>query len=376
MNFHLGLFFTRGVSLKTWDMVGNLDREIAIYRRMVDAGNKVTFFTYGNEGDLKYLDRLKDIGICPNKDDLSLEDYESVLPTIHEKTLERLDVIKTNQSYGAELALDVANRLGKPLVVRCGYMWSQNAVREHGADSAIAREAFRVEEKVFSGADSIIVTTAAMRYDVVSRLPEAERKLVVIPNYVDTGLFRPMDVPKNRTSIVFVGRIAPEKNLVSLIEAIRDLDVTLTIVGEGNLRPALQDKFTDLASKLTWEGGVPNSELPELMNRSCVFVLPSLYEGHPKSLIEAMACGIPVIGCDSPGIREIISHGNNGLLCSPDAKSLKKTITMVISDSVLAEHIASNARKFVERNFSLDVIADLEIPSISEISERERALHA
>jgi hypothetical protein len=49
---------------------------------------------------------------------------------------------------------------------------------------------------------------------------------------------------------------------------------------------------------------------------------------------------------------------------------------MVISDSVLAEHIASNARKFVERNFSLDVIADLEIPSISEISERGRALHA
>ena len=74
-----------------------------------------------------------------------------------------------------------------------------------------------------------------MRYDVVSRLPEAKEKLVVIPNYVDTGLFRPMDVPKKRTSIVFVGRIAPEKNLVSLIEAIRDLDVTLTIVGEGKV---------------------------------------------------------------------------------------------------------------------------------------------
>ena len=52
MKFHLGLFFTRGVSLKTWDMVGNLDREIAVYLRMIKAGNQVTFFMYGDSGDL------------------------------------------------------------------------------------------------------------------------------------------------------------------------------------------------------------------------------------------------------------------------------------------------------------------------------------
>ncbi len=214
MNFHLGLFFTRGVSLKTWDMVGNLDREIAIYNRMIDAGNEVTFFTYGDERDLKYVDRLPNIRICCNEDDLSLEEYESRLPIIHEKILNRLNVIKTNQSYGAELALRAADKFGKPLIARCGYMWSQNAVREHGAESAIAREAFRVEGKVFSGADRIIVTTAAMRNDVVSRLPESEKKLAVIPNYVDTSLFRPLNFRRPNASIIFVGRIAPEKTLV------------------------------------------------------------------------------------------------------------------------------------------------------------------
>ena len=52
MKFHLGLFFTRGVSLKTWDMVGNLDREIALYKRIMDDMNHVTFITYGDATDI------------------------------------------------------------------------------------------------------------------------------------------------------------------------------------------------------------------------------------------------------------------------------------------------------------------------------------
>ena len=105
MSFHLGLFFTRGVSLKTWDMVGNLDREIAIYLRMIAAGNRVTFVTYGDSGDLKYSERLQGIGIACNEQGLDLERYESYLPDIHGKMLQTLDLIKTNQTYGAEIGL-------------------------------------------------------------------------------------------------------------------------------------------------------------------------------------------------------------------------------------------------------------------------------
>lgn len=375
MNFHVGLFFTRGVSLRTWDLVGNLEREIAIYSRMVEAGNRVTFFTYGDNTDLEYADRLNNIGICCNAENLALEDYESFLTGIHDKTIEQLDVIKTNQMYGAELALEVADKFYKPLVARCGYMWSQNAIREHGPQSAIAKEALRVEGKVFSGAQKIVVTTLAMRDDVMSRLPSVGKKLAVIPNYVDTALFRPSGVTSRGASVLFVGRIAPEKNIGSLIEAIRDLDVKLTIIGEGKLRPRLQEKYKDLESKIAWEGGVPNSELPDYINRTGVFVLPSLYEGHPKSLIEAMSCGVPVIGCDAPGIREIIIHGQNGLLSPPDAQSLKQAIIMALKDAALAAEIGSNARKFVEKKFSLDGVANIEIPMLSRISELGRMSH-
>ena len=110
-------------------MVGNLDREIAIYLRMIKAGNQVTFVTYGGSGDLKYLERLQGIGIACNEQGLDLERYESDLPDIHGKILESLDLIKTNQTYGAEIASEVSSIFGKPFIARCGYMWSQNCLR-------------------------------------------------------------------------------------------------------------------------------------------------------------------------------------------------------------------------------------------------------
>ncbi len=83
MNLRIGLFFTRGVSLKTWDMVGNLDREVAVYRRMIEEMNSVTFVTYGDASDLSYADRLGGITILCNEGNLGLEDYESHLHEIH-----------------------------------------------------------------------------------------------------------------------------------------------------------------------------------------------------------------------------------------------------------------------------------------------------
>lgn len=366
MNLHLGLFFTRGVSLKTWDMVGNLDREIALYRRLIDDMNNVTFVTYGDATDLEYSDRLNGIQILCNERGLDLEQYESNLHEIHGQAIKTFDIIKTNQTYGAELALNIAKRFGKPFVARCGYMWSQNSIREHGADSAITKEALRVEAKIFDQADRIFVTTDAMARDVLSRIPWVEHKLMVIPNYVDTDVFRPLKNPKEPKTLLFVGRIAPEKNLDALLEAIRPLDVKLRLIGEGRLRPALQEKYADLGDRLVWEGGVANSELPEYINRAQVFILPSLYEGHPKSLLEAMSCGVPVIGCDSPGIRSIIKDGYNGFLCGTDPESIRNAILKVLSDEKLAMKTARTSREFIETFFSLNKLAQLETSFIQE----------
>lgn len=367
MTPHLVLFFTKGVSLRTWSMVGMLEREIALYLRLIQNGFQVSFVTYGDASDQAFEDRLGGIRILCNHPGLDFREYERRLFSLHEDTLKTCAVIKTNQTYGADIALEASRIFGKPLIVRCGYMWSANAGREHGEESARASEARQVEELVFGAADRIVVTTQTMKSDVERRIPSAAQRVRVIPNYVETDLFSPAGTEREARTVLFIGRIAPEKNLESLIEAVEPLDLRLTLIGEGKLRPVLQRRFNDLDGRLTWEGNVPNSQLPNYLNRAGCFVLPSLYEGHPKSLLEAMSCGVPVIGADSPGIRELIRHRETGLLCGTDADGIRTALRELMSDPVLCSELGRNGRGFVIENYSLDRIVQMELDLIHEI---------
>ncbi|MEK8023200.1 MAG: glycosyltransferase family 4 protein, partial [Candidatus Hydrogenedentota bacterium] len=166
--------------------------------------------------------------------------------------------------------------------------------------------------------------------------------------------------------ILFVGRLSPEKNLRALLDAIRPLDVNLTIVGEGSLRTALEERSADMASRIRWRGIVPNAELPKHMDKAALYVQPSLYEGHPKTLIEAMACGLPVIGGDSPGIRDLIRHGETGWLCGTDPAGIREAIQTLMSRPDLRKQLGENARRHALDHFSLDRVVDLELSVLSE----------
>jgi glycosyltransferase involved in cell wall biosynthesis len=106
--------------------------------------------------------------------------------------------------------------------------------------------------------------------------------------------------------------------------------------------------------------------LPEEINRSAVFVLPSLYEGHPKALIEAMSCGVAVVGTDVDGIRDVIRHGETGLLCEPTTDALAATLNRVLSDAALRNRLGQAAREFVVREYSLERVVALELATLAE----------
>ncbi|MBI5569079.1 MAG: glycosyltransferase family 4 protein [Desulfomonile tiedjei] len=368
MSRHLTLFFTRGVSLRTWSMMGSLEREVALYKRLLEHGYAVSFVTYGDASDLGYASTLGGIRVLCNERSLPLERYEAMLFSLHGRALAESDIIKTNQTYGAELALWASRLLGTRFVARCGYMWSLNAARERGEDSAAAMEARRVEAKAFRGADRVVVTAPAMRISVSERLPEVADRIRVIPNYVDTDTFRPLGPAADRPSLVFVGRIAPEKNLEALLQAVEPLGVALTLIGEGKLRPELHEKFAALDGQVTWEGNIPNRQLPEYLNRAGMFVLPSFYEGHPKALLEAMSCGIPVIAANSPGIREVVEHRRTGLLCGTDPLSIRSSIEELMANPDLRAELGRNARKYVLDHYSLDRILDLELAVLQDLA--------
>jgi glycosyltransferase involved in cell wall biosynthesis len=371
MSIHLVLFFTRGVSLRMWQMVGMLEREVALYRLLVNKGFDVSFVTYGDASDHEFSRDLGGIRILCNESGLPLEQYQAMLFSKHGRELRSCSVIKTNQSYGGDLALWTSRFFRKPFIARCGYMWSFNAGREYGMDSLQATEARRVEEKLFRGADRVVVTTRAMKQNVIDRFPEALNRTTIIPNYVDTDLFKPAASKKVHNTLLFVGRIAPEKNLDALLEAISSLSARLILIGEGKIRPKLQTKFGELNGRVVWEGNVPNTEIPRYLHQADILVLPSLYEGHPKVVLEAMACGVPVIGADSPGIKDLIEHGETGLLCNPDPSGMRSALERLLSDAELRLRLGSNGRRYVEEHFSLTKIAQIEMDLLSELAERQ-----
>lgn len=364
---HVVLFFTRGNSLGTWARGGMLDRETALYLRLQDMGHTVSFVTYGNGREYDYRDRIPGIRILCNRWNLPARLYEYLIPRLHASSLKEADILKTNQADGADTALRAARLWNKPLIARCGYIWSDFIARQEGGSSAKTRSAREIEERVFGSAAAIVVTTPMMAAGIRKRLPGAAGRVRVIPNYVDTEAFFPGDRSQPEYDVIFVGRLSGQKNPGAFLAAARSLGVKTAVVGDGELRGELQRQYASDAGTISFLGNVPGRRLPGYLNRSRVFVLPSLYEGHPKTLIEAMACGMPVIGADSPGIREIIVHGENGWLCGTDAESIQWAIRHLLSGPELCRKLGENARRYALATVSLDRIAAMEVQVYNQV---------
>ncbi|MFB0546133.1 MAG: glycosyltransferase family 4 protein [Anaerolineae bacterium] len=363
---HLVLFFTKGVSLKTWDNVGMFEREVALYRRLQEHGVQVSFVTYGHASDQAYADRLPGMRILCNRWRLSASRYARLLPLLHAPYLWRAGVFKTNQTGGAEIALRVARFHHKRLIVRCGYMRSLNMRiwREQGCPDAdtLIREAEETEREVFREADRVVVTTSALKAYAVEQYQLPQSKVRVIPNYVLTDLFQPdpeMSTPDNR--LCFIGRLEAIKNLPNLFEAIQGLDIELWMIGEGSLRQPLAEQACQLGLNVRFLGRVPHHQLPTYLNSCDLYVQPSLIEGHPKTILEAMSCGLPVIGGDAPGVRDLIKHGETGYLCGTSSQEIRAAICTVLDNNVMRHRLGRQARQFVVEQFSLPRVLELEL---------------
>ena len=361
----LVLFFTRPLSLHTWDDAGILEREVALYSRLQERGVRVSFVTYGDKSELAYQQRLKGIQVLYNRWNLPVRIYATLLHFLHHRQLRQADLFKTNQTSGAGAALWASRVWRKPLIARCGYMWSDLAARS-GREKE-ARRARRVETKVFPRADRVVVTTPAMRAYVVEKYGVPYSAVSVIPNYVLTDLFSPTVRKPVPDRICFVGRLDEEKAPLALVEACTGLDVEIVMVGEGQLRHALEKRAEELDVRLKLIGSMPHHELPAILRSSALFVLTSPREGHPKALLEAMACGLPVIGVDSPGIRELVDHRKTGILCGSSPEDIRTAIQELMANSELQERIGRNARQYICDHFSLDEIVDIELSLLEEV---------
>ena len=370
----VALFFTKRLSLVSWNKTGSLSRELSLYKALQTLGVSFVFISYGGREEDQFLSELPGITVCYNKWGLPKKIYEFLVPLLHWRTLKNVDLIKTNQMNGAEIALRASRILRKPFLARCGYLWSKNvALESGGVHSRLSKRVLSIERKVFNGADSIVVTSEEAKEAITSRFPQLSSKIDIIPNGVDVSLFKPPEKEKESGRVLcFVGRLAPEKNLETLFSALKNIDAELRVIGKGPLKKRLEGVAAG-NPKISFHGTVPNGQLPLFFNRSNVFVFPTLYEGHPKALIEAMASGLPVVATNVSGVREIITHMENGYLCNTDEESLRAGLLTVLNDQDLQIKLGAAARQYALAHYDLSKLAEREYAVYQQIMcENER----
>jgi glycosyltransferase involved in cell wall biosynthesis len=333
----LALFFTNNVSLESWQKTGNLDREVKPYQRLLNYFEKIYFLTYGNNEP-----EIKNIKVLP--------------AIIFNKEFKKIDVFKTNQLNGSWKAVIAKRIYKKKLVVRQGYQWSVFAKKKNIVKWKRLL-IYLIEKFAYRNADTIMVSSKRDQQYIIDKYKIKPEKVNYLPNYIDTDLFKPLDIEKENR-ICIVAKLEKQKNLKNLIEAVRGLDIKLVIFGKGSL----SKKLRSLApSNVRIIESIPNNDLPEEINKSKLFILPSNFEGCPKALLEAMSCQVPVIGTNVYGIKEIIKHKENGYLCDTSIESIRNAIKQVLADQELQKKISFNARKTILNNFSLEKLLDKEI---------------
>ena len=118
--------------------------------------------------------------------------------------------------------------------------------------------------------------------------------------------------------------------------------------------------ITSHKKQIYFKGIVPNNKLPTIFNKSCLFFLISDYEGQPKSLLEAMSCGLVVIGKNSTGINEIIKHNQNGFLLKKDESNINDILKYISLNNKKLLTLRKRARNYVIKNHNINDFIEVE----------------
>ena len=232
----------------------------------------------------------------------------------------------------------------------------------HGGDVSSLNNILikRLKIKALHRASGITVVSKELKSQLNTYYPEEHVQVVSMG--CDTGKFGPQHRIDNfygtseKKTILFVGRLAEKKGVRYLIEAVKDIDARVIIVGAGPLEKQLKKQAISQGSKIHFLGAKNHDELVSIYASADIFVAPSIVakdgdkEGLPTTIIEAMASGLPVIGSDSGGIREIIINNENGFLVHEKRTTeIAEKLQILLNDNELYLYMKENALKTAEK---------------------------
>jgi glycosyltransferase involved in cell wall biosynthesis len=229
----------------------------------------------------------------------------------------------------------------------------------------VQRYASGIERGLLANADGVIAVSKKMSDVMQEEFQHGREDVDIIYNGLDVSDYWPAPEAKIPFRIASVARLDPRKGLRFLIEAAKNLvaqfpQLTVHIAGEGNHRPVLEQRIREagLEKVVCLVGNKSGEALLHHYQQAEIFVLPSLGESQGIVFMEAMACGLPVVGFNIGGVNEMITNGSEGFLVEiENVPALTDAIKRLLTDRQAAREMGRRGRQRIESDFQWSLIA-------------------
>jgi glycosyltransferase involved in cell wall biosynthesis len=216
-------------------------------------------------------------------------------------------------------------------------------------------------------ADALVAVSNGLRSYAKETAPDLP--IQVIPNAIDLSAFTP---PVQRETdgpvrLLYVGRFNTFKNVETLVQAVGRLsqmdvgEFELELVGEGEQRPVVERMVAELGltRRVHFVGWVARDRIVDHYRGADIFVTATTWEGMPNTVLEAMACGLPIVGTQASGLRELVRDGLNGYLVPiKDPNAMAQALARLVDNGHERRRMGRQSRKLAEREFAWEYIAE------------------
>jgi len=338
--------------------------------KLINLGHKVTIITRGNlfKTRREFID-----DICVIKPPFfplypfHIQFHGLFLNRIFKKMGEEFDIVHIHSPLSPLIStsLPIIATIHTPMLIDTKKRTDETKDIRARIEQLIGRYiSFHIEMDLIERANKI--TTVA--HSVAMELREYglnSKDVEVIGNGVDEKIFTPIKNKVDEKYILYSGRLDYRKGLFDLIESSKIIcqvhpELSFVITGKGILVDKLKRRVNEsgLKNNFNFVGFVSREKLIQLYQQATIYVLPSHYEGLPTVLLEAMACGCPVVATSVSGNLDVLTQDHDGILVPPKSPDkIAEAVLKLLDDEKMMNTLGINARNTIENRFTWSIIS-------------------
>lgn len=274
--------------------------------------------------------------------------------------LTQYDLISAQDIFTANIISNLNQLCHKPLFLTPHGLYTKSRLKFNNFESHSVEEAYfrEIERHAYSSANKIITISNSFHSTLIEYGALQEQLTTVHSGINFPALEKKHNPDRSKTIITCISRLSPRKGHSILFEALDMIkkaienDVEVWIVGDGEMKEELEKQKESLKLEFVQFLGM-RSDIPEILSESDVFVLPTINDNFPISIVEAMFAEQAIISTNCGGIPEMIQHGETGLITEPgNAEELAVCLLLLLKNIDVRQKIALQAKKFANDNLT------------------------